>query len=241
MADLIRDLLQRRSDLSTFLHHFTKGTPADAEAALMSILGGLCLSARKPWGLARDFDSATISSPTVTQRVVCFTDTPIEHSWMMVRDIAGRSWDFQPYGVVFAKNFARAQGCHPIWYLDEQGPAPSIAAAMRQLIQTYRDARAKTPADYPPESMDILRMTPFMELRTEQQDFFWEREWRHRGDFRFATTDVVAVFAPEKDHARLKPLISGLSVDWATRDVPLLDPVWGTNYIFGALSRARNA
>ena len=33
-----------------------------------------------------------------TQQAVCFTETPIEHAWMMCRQIADRSFRFNGYG-----------------------------------------------------------------------------------------------------------------------------------------------
>lgn len=236
--ELIGDLLHRRSDLGGFIHHFTRGTPTQCDAALLNMLRGMTLVAVKAWGVARDFDGATLST-SVTQRTVCFTDTPIEHSWMMVRQIAGRSWNFQPYGVVFTKAFARAKGCHPIWYLDAYGPDPSMATAVLRLVDAYRREITADPARFPLESLDILRMTPFMEMRHAGQDFAWEREWRHRGNFNFeAPSNVVAVFAPEYEHFRLRGQIAGLSPAWAARNVPILDPKWGADRILHALSGA---
>lgn len=234
--ELIGDLLHRRSDLGGFIHHFTRGTPAQCEVTLLKILRDMTLVAANAWGVARDFDGATLST-SVTQRTVCFTDTPIEHGWMMVREIAGRSWNFQPYGVVFTKAFARAKGCHPIWYLDTYGPAPSMATAVHRLVEAYRGGIARDPATFPLETLDILRMTPFMEWRHDRQDFVWEREWRHRGNFNFdAPSNVVAVFAPEHQQIRLRGYIAGLSPAWAARNVPILDPKWGADRIIHALS-----
>ncbi|QEM25743.1 hypothetical protein D6M20_02580 (plasmid) [Rhodococcus qingshengii] len=235
--DNIKDLLHRRSDLSTFVHHFTRGTPADCEASILNMLATRTLNARTPYGMATHLDGLTYLTPA-TQRTVCFTDTPIEHSWMMVRDIAGRSWDFQPYGIVFSKEYARTKGCHPVWYVDAFGPPPSMASTVWQLIENYRLAFMATPAAYPLETLDVLRMAPFMEPRMNGKDFVWEREWRHRGDFNFESpANVVAVFAPEVNHFLLRPKINALGPEWGQRDVPILDPRWGTDKIIHALSK----
>ncbi|WP_158171050.1 hypothetical protein [Rhodococcus sp. JT-3] len=236
--ELIDDLLHRRSDLGGFIHHFTRGTPAQCEVTLLNILRGMTLVAANAWGVARDLDGATLST-SVTQRTVCFTDMPIEHSWMMVRQIAGRSWNFQPYGVVFTKAFARVKGCHPIWYVDAVGPPPSMSTAVGRLVEAYRTGITNDPANYQLENLDILRLTPFMEWRHAGQDFVWEREWRHRGNFNFdAPRNVVAVYAPENQHLRLRGQIAGLSPDWAARTIPILDPKWGSDRILQALSGA---
>ena len=56
-----------------------------------------------------------VASP---QRTVCFTETPLEHAWMMCRPIADRRFRFNGYGLAFTKSFARRQGANPVWYLD---------------------------------------------------------------------------------------------------------------------------
>jgi hypothetical protein len=33
--------------------------------------------------------------------------------------------------------------------------------------------------------------------RNYQKEFWWEREWRHVGDFHFADSDIAFGFAPE--------------------------------------------
>lgn len=235
--EFIKDLLHRRSDLSAFVHHFTRGTIAECEAQILSMLETRTLIAKTAFGLARHFDEFTDETP-VTQRTVCFTDTPIEHSWMIVREIAGRQWNFQPYGLVFSKEFARAQGCHPVWYVDTAGPEPSMSTAMYRLIEHHRVTYAANPAAYSLQDWDILRIAPFMEPRAANRDFVWEREWRHRGNFNFGSpANLVAVFAPENSHNRLREKISKLGMEWHQRDIPVLDPGWGTDRIIHALSK----
>lgn len=236
-SDLIKDLLHRRSDMSTFVIHFTRGTELLCEAQIISMLKSLKLIAKKPYGMAKRLGTLT-ESTSVTQQTVCFTDMPIEHSWMMVRSIAGRDWHFQPYGLVFSKEYARSKGCHPVWYVDSAGPTPSLADAVLQLIRTYHEAYEKDSAAYPLESLDILRLAPFMEARGLQVDFMWEREWRHRGDFEFESPgNVVAVLAPEDKHVDMRGKILALGTEWVARDVPILDPSWGTDKIIHTLSK----
>ncbi|MFG1771736.1 abortive infection system antitoxin AbiGi family protein [Nocardia salmonicida] len=184
MADRITELLHRRSDLSTFLVHFTRGDD-DAEALknLMGMLTDHAIEARTRYGMA-----AKLSHPTGAiaekQRVVCFTDTPLEHCWMMVREIQGRGWKFQPYGIAFTKSYARARGCNPVWYINQ---TPGHDWLTRPLDRLYK-AVEKQCADDPfldPETLDILQIAPFLEQSGVGKDFFWEREWRFRGHFDF--------------------------------------------------------
>ena len=57
-----------------------------------------------------------------------------------------------------------------------------------------------------------------------QKEFWWEREWRKVGDLRFQRSDLVAVLAPEGDHAEFLTGLRTVPVDGAPR---LLDPSWG--------------
>ena len=75
---------------------------------------------------------------------------------------------------------------------------------IRELLeQAVADATAQGAADPDPERLaaaPILRLTPFVEQMGMpagiRKEFWWEREWRHPGDLRFAPADIVVVFAP---------------------------------------------
>lgn len=116
----IDELLQRRTDLSTFLVHLTRDGSddrSDARQNLVSIAESLTLEARTPYGMATDLDDYLVGTRR-TQRVVCFTETPLEHVWMLIEKIDGRRIRYAPYGLVFSKETARRSHCNPIWYLD---------------------------------------------------------------------------------------------------------------------------
>jgi hypothetical protein len=104
--DTIESLLHRRSDLSTFVVHFTQDTNAMACDNLVSILKDRRLRACSAYGMARDL-ATRFTEVAEAQRIVCFTETPLEHAWMMCADIEGRDNRFNGYGVAFAKTFAR--------------------------------------------------------------------------------------------------------------------------------------
>jgi len=74
----IREILQRRTDLSTFLVHLTRaGESETAEDRLKSILQSGRIEARTPMGAA----AARLSRDgldTGGQKCVCFTETPLE-------------------------------------------------------------------------------------------------------------------------------------------------------------------
>jgi hypothetical protein len=92
MSVQITSLLHRRPDLSTFLVHLTAAS-ANAETNLLSILSDRAIEARNPYGLLRSHASDTrAANPALyqSQLVVCLTETPLEHVWMMCEHIADR-------------------------------------------------------------------------------------------------------------------------------------------------------
>lgn len=236
MADRIQDLLHRRTDLSTFLVHFTRGD--NDQLAFLNLLAMLehhQIDARTAYGMAREFDALTADT-NVGQRTVCFTDTPLEHCWMMVRDIERRSWKFRPYGVAFTKSFARSRGCNPVWYIDQTRGYTWLTHAVKRIVDEARQKCEDDPL-LDAETLDILQIAPFFEQSGEGKDFSWEREWRFRGDFNFGEPrNVMAVFAPEDDHPEMAEAIASLSHEWASRHVPILDPEWGLERMLVAMS-----
>src|SRR5687767_756900 len=103
----IRDVLNRRTDLSTFVVHLTKTIGSDhAHTQLQSILDEQRIEARTPMGWALDQDDPSDSSHQ-SQRVVSFTETPLEHIYSHVAEIAGRREKFEPYGIAMTKLAAR--------------------------------------------------------------------------------------------------------------------------------------
>jgi hypothetical protein len=229
MPDRIEQLLHRRTDLSTFLVHLTKDTgDRTARDNLLSIAEARVIEARKPLGMGADLDDHLRRTPA-TQRVACFSETPLEHTWMMARQIQGRKESFQRYGVVFTKSFCRRKGCNPVWYLDITKGHDWLTEPVRE--QVNRAVSESTDATGAIDrqrlvSQPILRITPFIEQMGKpngtRKEFWWEREWRHVGNFNFRTPKhVVALLAPEDDHTVLADQVANLSYSWRTREVPL--------------------
>jgi hypothetical protein len=231
----IEQMLHRRSDLSTFLVHFTRDHPEKQSAvdALWSILSTGRIEARTPYGLAA---GSTDSDVIESQRVVCFTETPLEHSWTMTRELAeDRKMRFAPFGIAFTKTFARRNHCNPVWYVNHTAgydwPTRALNAAVR--VET------RPPSD--PES--IYRVTPFIEQMgtwspASRKEFWWEREWRKTGDLAFGETHAVAVLAPSEHHSRIRYWIDEHIPALKLRPTPLqiLDPEWGLERMIAALS-----
>jgi len=138
----IEDLLHRRSDLSTFIVHFTRdGADSSAHDNLMSILRRQRLQAQNPFGMAKDLAQ---QCPAVVnrQRTVCFTETPLEHAWMMCQDIESRDVRFTGHGLAFTRTFARRAGANPVWYLDMTKP-PQDSEISHERGQPTRRRRRK--------------------------------------------------------------------------------------------------
>lgn len=116
----IKELLARRSDLSTFLIHLTReypeGTPAKDN--LKSILNDKLIEARNAYGSAisrLESLKADNADNSNTQMVVCFTETPLEHVRLLVEPIEGRKYKFEPYGIAITKRTARVWDVNPAW------------------------------------------------------------------------------------------------------------------------------
>jgi hypothetical protein len=244
----IEELLHRRTDLSTFLVHLTR-TGDDGVTArdhLLSILVDCELRRGQPMGLAAGlaaqhrFDQPTFCD---SQRVVCFTETPLEHTWMMCSDIDNRQMRFEPYGLSFTKTWARVVGVNPVLYVD-------ITPTGRDWLTNPINNIVNAAAAAGQFGHDIFRITPFVETMgrlgeaegRRPKEFSWEREWRSADiDLTFLPARIVAVLVPEEDHqAFAADLAARLQLDPALyAGLRYLDPRWGLERMIAALAGAR--
>lgn len=163
---------------------------------------------------------------------------------MMIRDIEKRSIQFKPYGVVFTKTTCSRTGCNPVWYLDMSlGSHDWLTRAVDRLVARVKEESRSGRAIDPTLliDQDILQLTPFIEQMGNpagvRKEFWWEREWRHKGDFKFRPRQVVAALAPESEHGRLESEIDDISQSWKRRRLAILDPNWGAERMIAALAR----
>ncbi|MFB4273515.1 abortive infection system antitoxin AbiGi family protein [Nonomuraea sp. GTA35] len=207
----IDHILQRRTDLSTFIVHFTRDTSTSARDNILSILTSGQIRANASFGMAAE--QLRNTPYEATQRVACFTETPIEHAWAMSTPIAGRNVRLSQYGVAFTKDWARKSGVNPVWYLDITPDHDWLTNPLQQLIDQALE-QLNLPFTQPGGLPPVLRLTPFIEQMgtgtrrdgtTYRKEFAWEREWRHNGTFNFSLGNAVAIFAPENDHLALSP------------------------------------
>jgi hypothetical protein len=217
----IAEVLNRRADLSTFLVHLTRRDEERGTTAidnLASILSDGCIQARSAYGFAKN-----VARAGDTQKVVCFSETPLEHINSLF-DIAGRQINMEPYGLVFTKVVARQKGALPVWYVQK-------GSAQEQALDELRmDAWTKGEDDWP--THPGAKLFPFVELMGTapgyRKEFWWEREWRHAGDFCFRRrADLAIVVAPEKQHERLRARFAGLRA--------VIDPDWSLERVIASL------
>jgi hypothetical protein len=228
----IRKILHRRTDLSTFVVHLTRRRDENysAQDAIVSIAQAQRLEARTPMGWAKNQDDP--NDPTrQTQRVVCFSETPLEHINLMCGEIEGRTVAMEPYGVALTKLRARQLGINPIWYVDM---TPGRDWVLRNAIEGLRDALVEQArADRENfHTYALARLFPFMEQMgtwlNSRKEFWWEREWRHVGHLNLPNSGLIWLF-PEAEREAINERVGRELKPW-------LDPTWGLEEIIAHLS-----
>ncbi len=179
-------ILNRRSDLSTFVVHLCREQETKtAREAIKEILGAAqpVIKAGKGSGIfaSNDWDGHT--------KAVCFTEMPLEHIYSFASPMRGRQYNFKRYGVMFSKDFALKKGVGPIWYMNGFADQPKLIPALYQLANTLNDEQKKL----------FQEILPFLDQWDPARNFYWEREWRHKGDFYFSRQDVVLGICPSND------------------------------------------
>lgn len=255
MADQIVPLLHRRTDLSTFLIHLTRdGHGGSARDNLLGMLVDKKIEARTCYGIAKAWGEQD-QAVADTQRCVCFSEAPLEHTWMLTRDISGRAVPLSQYGLVFTKSYGRRNGVNPVWYLDITPGHTWLTNPVNALIEISRRGHSyridSEPPDVtgplvpnpPPPHDPILRLAPFIEQMgpagPTKKEFWWEREWRHVGDFPFTFMRIVTVLAPHDEHEGLVSELAtatGHDDDWVHSRLRFVDPTWGLERMIAALA-----
>jgi hypothetical protein len=126
----IERLLNRRSDLSTFVVHLTKdsaGGKPSAKQNLQVILTSGVLQARTPMGWTGSGKMRLPQDALESMKVVCFSETPLEHVYSLFQNIRGRSVKLSSYGLAFTRETARERGVNPVWYVDMTLSTPSAS------------------------------------------------------------------------------------------------------------------
>ena len=227
-------MLSRRSDLSTFLVHFTRDFHRkSAKRNLKRILRTATLEARSAFGPAKDLSR---KKDRDSQRCVSFSEVPLEHLSCLTCEIPGRRIRLSSFGLAFTKMRAREKGANPVWYMDITPGHDFLTKSLDKMIEAeqcrgvFRDSH-------------LSKICPFIEQmgtgvrRSDghryQKEFWWEREWRHVGNFRFFTSDLAFGFAPERYVEEFEELMHRPN----HRSVRFLDPNWSAERMIAHLAR----
>ncbi len=230
----IGEVLHRRTDLSTFVVHLTRDSETStANENLASIIQDRTLRAGEPKGWAT-WDRFDLSDEALaTQRVVCFSETPLEHVHSLFAVIEGRALQFRGYGVAFPKMVARWMEINPVWYIDlSRAPGAWRDWPMKEALNALVTEAHEDFADRP-----ISRLAPFIEGMgsfpngnggVRHREFSWEREWRHCGDLDLSPWWSKALWlCPESEFAQFQQLLGP--------GTHCVDPAWGLERIVGHL------
>lgn len=232
----IEEVLSSRTDLSTFLIHLTKGSgDISAKDILAKIIRDKKLLAGSPFGIAaKSLDRDT----NETQRAVCFTETPMAHLSLLTEEIEGRAIQFEPYGIAITRKQGRKQAVNPVWYIDITPGHTWLTNPLNELVN-----KAIASGDF--NRSEISKIAPFIEqmgagqgnpgagIRAYRKEFWWEREWRHVGDFCLPNTYIV--LCPVADIPELRAVIAALDEE-SRPYVSFVDPAWSLESIIGKLA-----
>lgn len=223
------DILNRRSDLSTFLVHLTRDTQSSARENLESIISDRKIEARSVYG-ALTQHTHKLPDKGKSQQVVCFTETPLEYTYFLTEQIDDRDYKFSNYGIAITKRLGREKGVNPVWYLDITPGHDWLTTSVDALRKTFIDGGAK--------DNDLGRLFPYIEQMGNGKskagtgyckEFWWEREWRHCGDFRLPLT--VICLCPESEIPHFSALMQK-----APLDGKCVDPTWSLERIIAHLA-----
>ncbi|MFZ5863163.1 MAG: hypothetical protein ACOYXR_10035 [Nitrospirota bacterium] len=161
-----------------------------------------------------------------TQRCVSFSETPLEFVHLLVGAIEGRRCAFEPYGIAIPKRLGRGKGINPVWYIDISPGHDWLTVPFNTLIDAAIDTGQF-------DATDIGRLSPFVEQMgtgsSYVKEFWWEREWRHCGDF--ALPDRVICLCPEAEIPEIQTVVQA-----AGDDAAFLDPYWSLEEIISHLA-----
>jgi hypothetical protein len=197
-----------------------------ARDRLAAIITSGRIEARSVYGQARNRVAGNAAAEA-SQRVVCFTETPLEHLFLLTQQIDDRQLQFAPYGIALTKRIARVRGVNPVWYVDITPGHGWLTTPLNNLID-----EALAGPNFP--QSNIARIAPFIEQMGTQdgsyrKEFWWEREWRHRGHFDLPPLCIGV--CPVDDTPQLAAVAQA-----AGRHVVWIDPSWGNEEIIGRLA-----
>lgn|SRR5258708_2646510 len=222
-----REVIARRSDLSTFLVHLTRTSNGQlGRERLAAILRNDRLLATSMFGMAKTKLPAGVEFDS--QRCVCFTETPLEYVHLLLQAIEGRQIQFEPYGIAFPKKLGRKLQINPVWYLDMTPGYTWLTNAVDELVDQALGGGRDLDAH------PVARLTPFIEQmfthrdiagNVNRKEFWWEREWRKVGHL--TLPERIIILCPEEEFEHFSLVAAGI----VRRASVFVDPYWGLEQI----------
>jgi hypothetical protein len=244
MGANIRDVLHRRTDLSTFVVHLTRARSAaewqqeqSAKDCLYSIATDGRIRALKAHGWAKEQDDPNDPNAQ-SQRVVCFSETPLEHINSLVVPIAQRKVPLAEWGLVITKMVARQAGVNPIWYVD-MTTAQYAQWEISLAVDALKVQALAWPAGF--HAHPAAKIFPFFEVMgtwrnvqpPSRKEFWWEREWRMRGDYFFGLDQIAFWIVPEAEQTGFQVHVGHID---SNAKVRCIDAKWGLEEILARLA-----
>lgn len=183
------ELKMMKNDVASFLVHLTRNVEnyGDARNNLQNILNTKKIFAFNCKGMFYNLKEYWLETKSV-----CFSEIPLTHIKYAL-EMPGRDIKFEPYGLVFTQEYLQSRGANPVMYLNTY-LSEEIKNAITDLINKpeLRSSIEKIIAFFDTFGMDGGQKT---------YDFFWEREWRFRGDLDFDYSDVLLGICKDEDIA----------------------------------------
>ena len=231
----LKEILNRRTDLSTFLVHLTREyNNRSARQNLERIIEAGVIRARNVYGMLASRQDELPEEAAQAQQVVCFSETPLEYTYLMVQEIQNRQFHFGPYGIAIPKMMGRTKAVNPVWYLDMTPGHDWLTVNVDRLVERYIDEDC--------EDSDLAAIFPFMEQMgtwpgnagPNRKEFWWEREWRHVGNFDISGEPFICL-CPEDEIDDFNGLL-----EESEHDARCIDPRWSLEKIIAKLSGFRD-
>ncbi len=208
--DVLNKLLSRfllqlsRKDYSPYLVHMCRRYEnAPANKNLVNILYKKTIEARSCHNFfTRDIDMSNFDDGLKRKfHTVSFTEIPISELRKITGKIKGRSIQLEPVGIVFYKHKLLINNVTPVIYINTIKNWANksrtwdlwkndFETTFRQ-ITSYKQFRQENIRRS--SSLETIRKFALTSKIDTDHDFHWEREWRHRGDFKFNYDDVAAI------------------------------------------------
>jgi hypothetical protein len=227
MKRSITDILYFRGDISPFLVHLTRRKSMTMPAS--RILTRMLKDRQLAPGTT-EMSDARFGMYTADMKQearlrlfggICFTETPLSEVHCLL-DIAYRSVNLAPYGLVFLKSRLSAKGVSPVFYINnERGDKDDVFRALCSLAVSH-----------PNEACMILPLVSVFGRKIQAPgaaaapagtvDFRWEREWRYpycQGALPFDENDVFMGLCPDDDIGRYEALFPGVEFIDPTRNM----------------------